>query len=259
MSSGRSARPGNMSPLSCLQLYLLDRMPNDKSAPNTHLLAEMQQFLQSAVHDLRAAQRRTNIASELLLQCASEQEKSELTAQMSQGLSKTEELLAGIASYAAALTPCRYSDGVFPASRPVRFALANLDRKIRETGATITVSDLPEIPGDRDRLVELFEHLIGNSLKFRGPDPPVIEIGARSTPEGFLFSVKDNGVGIPPKYLDRLFIPFRRLQGPDVPGAGLGLAISRKIVDAHGGRIWIEPRQGPGVTILFLLPLSDGD
>jgi len=238
---------------------LLDPMPIDKSSPEIQLLDEIQQFLQSAVHDLRAAQRRTAISAELLLQSGSDQERSELTAQLLQGLSKTEELLNGVSSYAIALARSHYRIDVFPGNRAVRFALANLDRKIRETGAIITVADLPEISGDRDRLAELFEHLIDNSLKFRRPDPPVIEISATSVPEGWLFSVKDNGTGIPPKYQDRLFIPFRRLQGADMPGAGLGLAISRKIVEAHGGRIWIEARDGPGVSFFFVLPASDGD
>lgn len=234
-------------------------MPIDKSSPDIQLLDEIQQFLQSAVHDLRAAQRRTAISAELLVQSASDQERSELTAQMLQGLSKTEELLAAVSSYAIALTPGNYIIDVFPFKRAVRFALANLDREIRETGAIVTVADLPEISGDRDRLAELFEHLIGNSLKFRGPDAPVIDIGVTCAPEGWQFSVKDNGIGIPLKYLDRLFIPFRRLQGADIPGAGLGLAISRKIVEAHGGRIWIETSEGPGVTFSFILPAADGD
>jgi signal transduction histidine kinase len=108
-------------------------------------------------------------------------------------------------------------------------------------------------------LAEVFEHLIANALKFKGVDPPIVSVDARRAPEGWLFSVKDNGVGIPPKYRDRLFTPFRRLHGTDVPGAGLGLAISRKIVEAHGGRIWIEDLEGSGVTISFNLPASDGD
>jgi chemotaxis family two-component system sensor kinase Cph1 len=233
-------------------------MLNDQPSSEIPLHGEVQQFLHSAVHDLRAAQRRTAIAAELLLQSSSDQERSELAAQLLQGLSRTEELLTGIASYANALTPSRLGATMVPSSRAVRFAIQNLDRGIRETGATITLGELPEILCDRDRLAELFEHLIRNCLKFRGTDPPLIEIGATSAPEGWLFTVRDNGVGIPPKYRDRLFLPFRRLQGAEVPGAGLGLAISRKIVEAHGGRIWIESREGPGVTIAFTLPAGDG-
>jgi two-component system, chemotaxis family, sensor kinase Cph1 len=233
-------------------------MLNDQSSSEIQLHGEVQQFLHSAVHDLRAAQRRTAIATELLLQSASDQERSELAAQVLQGLSRTEELLTGIASYANALTPSRLGTAMFPCGRAVRFALQNLDRKIRETAAAVTVGELPEILGDRDRLAELFEQLIANSLKFRGQEPPVIEIVAKGVPEGWLFTVSDNGMGIAPKYRDRLFVPFRRLQGAEIPGAGLGLAISRKIVEAHGGRIWIESREGPGVTIAFTLPSGDG-
>lgn len=233
-------------------------MLNDKSSREIQLHGEVQQFLHAAVHDLRAAQRRTALATELLLQSSSDQERSELAAQLLQGLAATEELLTGIVSYANALTPSRMGAALVPSSRAVRFALQNLDRAIRETGATVNLGELPEILGDRDRLAELFEHLIANSLKFHGPEPPVIDIGATPVPEGWLFKVSDNGQGIAPKYRDRLFLPFRRLQGAEVPGAGLGLAISRKIVEAHGGRIWIEPGDGPGVTIAFNLPAGDG-
>jgi light-regulated signal transduction histidine kinase (bacteriophytochrome) len=238
---------------------LPESMAPHNSSSEIQLLDEIQQFLQSAVHDLRAAQRRTGIAAELLLQPATDQERSELTAQLLQGLSKSDELLIGIGNYATALTPSRYSFNVFPCNRAVRFAIATLDPMIRKTGATVTVADLPEISGDRDRLTEVFEHLIGNSLKFRGADPPIIEINAHRTSEGWLFTVKDNGVGIPGKYRDRIFIPFRRLHGAEIAGTGLGLAISKKIVEAHGGRIWIDPVEGPGLTLAFTLAAIDGD
>lgn len=237
----------------------LDCMSNHKPPPEIQLLDEVQQFLQAAVHDLRASHRRTNIAAELLLQSPDDSERNELLSQMAQGLAKTDQLLTAIGSYSAVLVPARYTMAVFPSVRAVRFALANLDPQIRETGATITVGDLPDIPGDRDRLAELFAHLIANSLKFRGSEPPAIGISAQRVPEGWQFSVRDRGIGIPAKYNNRLFIPFRRLHGAEVPGTGLGLAISRKIVEAHGGRIWVEPGEGPGVTFSLVLPAADGD
>lgn len=237
-------------------------MPNDKSPPDPHL-EETQQFLQSAVHDLRAAQRQTAIAAELLLQASPEPagnlERTELAAQMLRGLSKTEELLSSMSKYAHVLAPASYSVAVFPSSSAIRFALANLDREIRRTAATITIGDLPEISGDRDRVAELFEHLIGNSLKFRSSHPPTVEIAASRVANAWRFSITDNGIGIPSKYRNRLFIPFRRLQGADIPGAGLGLAISRKIVEAHGGTISIHGGDGPGVTFSFTLPALDSD
>jgi chemotaxis family two-component system sensor kinase Cph1 len=233
-------------------------MPSEKSSPAIDP-EETQQFLQSAVHDLRAMQRRTGLAAELLVQASNDLERRDLTEQVLASLSKTGDLLTGIGRYANALTPACYSMTAFSSASAVRFAIANLDREIRETGATLTIGDLPEISGDRDRIAELFEHLIGNALKFKGADPPIVSIDAHRGSEGWLFSIKDNGVGIPPKYRNRLFVAFRRLHGTDVPGAGLGLAISRKIVEAHGGRIWIEDSHEPGVTISFSLSAPDGD
>jgi two-component system, chemotaxis family, sensor kinase Cph1 len=234
-------------------------MTNDNSSSQPPLLEEIQQFLQSAVHDLRAANRRTAIAAEIVRESPNDPERDELTAQILQGISKAESLLTAISSYSAALVPSRYNIGVFPSNQAVRFALANLDGKIRETGAVVAVADLPEINGDRDRLAEVFGQLISNSLKFRGPDAPRIGIDASRIPEGWLFSVTDNGIGIPLKYQHRIFIPFRRLCGADIEGTGLGLAISRKIIEAHGGRIWIEGEEGPGLIVKFVLPAADGD
>jgi light-regulated signal transduction histidine kinase (bacteriophytochrome) len=230
----------------------------EKSPLEIALLEETQHFLRAAVHDLRAAQRRTGIAAELLLQSAPDLEQTELLAQISQGLSKADKLLAGISRYADALTPSR-SINLFPFSSAVRFALANLDPVIRQTGAMISVGDLPDVPGDRDRLSEVIENIIGNSLKFRAAAPPAVEVAARRVPEGWLFSIKDNGLGIPVQYRGQLFVAFRRLEGAEVPGCGLGLVISRKIVEAHGGRIWIEDQSAPGVTLCFTLPAADGD
>ena len=227
--------------------------------PQGAVLDETRRFLQSAVHDLRAARRRTGISAELLLNNENPQERADLTAQLLQGLTKIDELLNGIGRYANVLTPHSYTFNAFPSATAVRFAAANLDREIRASGATLEISDLPEIRGDRDKLVELFEALIANSIKFRGTQPPAIQISASRSPEGWVFSVTDNGVGIPSKYENRLFIPFSRLQSADAPGAGLGLAMSRKIVEGHGGRIWIDRPVGPGVSIFFVLPTVDGD
>lgn len=233
-------------------------MPDDKTRCHK-TFDEMQHFLQSAVHDLRAAQRRTGISAELLLDSDAGQ-RNELVAQILQGLSKSEELLLGISKYAIALTPNNYSIVEFPAMTAVRFAMANLDSEIRKTGASVIAADLPEIRADRDRIADLFEQLIANSIKFRGADPPVVEIAVHEIRDGWRFSVRDNGIGIASKYRSRLFVAFQRLQGADVPGAGLGLAIARKIVEAHGGSIWMEEDGADtgGITVSFTLPGIDG-
>lgn len=234
-------------------------MPDDVKRCHQQL-DEMQRFLQSAVHDLRAAHRRTGISAELLLDSEGDQ-RNELVAQILQGLSKSEELLLGINKYAITLTPNNYSISVFPAMTAVRFAMANLAADIRKSGASVIAGDLPEIKADRDRIADLFEQLITNSIKFRGADPPVVEIAAHQDQDGWRFSVRDNGIGIAGKYRSRVFDAFQRLQGADFPGAGLGLAIARKIVEAHGGRIWMDEDgvETGGITVFFILPGIDGD
>jgi light-regulated signal transduction histidine kinase (bacteriophytochrome) len=231
-------------------------MPPETAPSGILSVAEIQQFLQSAVHDLRAANRRTNIAAELFLQTDYQEGRIELAAQISQGLAKSEEILAGIGKYGNALSLSKQATTSFPCASAVRFALNKLDQQIRETGATVHVGDLPEVKGDRDRLAEVFQQLISNSLKFRSADPPVVHISAEPIPGFWRISVTDNGQGIAPKYRDRLFMAFRRLHGPDIPGSGLGLVISRKIIEAHGGVVGIDDSETAGVRFSFTLPID---
>ena len=137
-------------------------------------------------------------------------------------------------------------------------ALAGLKLAIDEAGATITHDPLPTVLADPGQLEHLFANLVGNALKFRGPEPPRVHIGASQdgAPGGrWLFSVRDNGIGIDPQYFERIFVIFQRLHERDAyPGTGIGLAICKKIVERHGGRVWVESAPGRGATFLFTLP-----
>jgi signal transduction histidine kinase len=134
--------------------------------------------------------------------------------------------------------------------------IANLDAAINESGATITRGPLPSVLADV-RLEYVFQNLIANAIKYRREGvPPEIHISARRLDGTWLFSIRDNGIGIEPQYLDSVFEIFRRLHGHDVPGNGIGLALSRKIVEAQGGKIWIESRDGSGSTVYFTLPVN---
>jgi light-regulated signal transduction histidine kinase (bacteriophytochrome) len=133
-----------------------------------------------------------------------------------------------------------------------------LSREIRESRATVSHGALPEVFGNEERLKLLFQNLIDNAIKYRGTAVPQIEIAATSDAEDWVFSVRDNGIGIDRKYWDNLFTPFKRLHGSEIPGAGLGLAICKKIVERHEGRIWIESEAGRGSTFLFTLPIEAG-
>jgi signal transduction histidine kinase len=115
---------------------------------------------------------------------------------------------------------------------------------------------LPVVPADESQLFQLFQNLIGNAIKFRLPErPPVIRISATRTDQGWHFQVADNGIGIPKDKQDRLFSLFVRLHtAEEYPGTGLGLAICKRIVERHGGRIWLESEPGQGTVFHFILP-----
>jgi len=141
---------------------------------------------------------------------------------------------------------------------PFNKALANLRGRIKQTEATITRDPLPTVMGDRTQLMQLFQNLIGNAIKFRSQVTPKIHIGAKRIEDAWLFSVQDNGIGIDPRFSDRIFIIFQRLHPRDeYPGTGMGLAICKKIVECHRGKIWVESKLGRGATFYFTIPLSD--
>jgi light-regulated signal transduction histidine kinase (bacteriophytochrome) len=126
---------------------------------------------------------------------------------------------------------------------------------IEETGAEVRRGDLPTVRGDLTQLTQLFQNLIGNALKYRGGRTPVVEIGAQRLSHAWSFSVADNGIGIDPAYGDRIFNMFQRLHGRDeYSGTGIGLAICKRVVDLHGGNIWVEPGTDGGSTFRFTLP-----
>ena len=134
-------------------------------------------------------------------------------------------------------------------------ALEGLLETIAETGAEVSRDPLPTVPGDASQLVVLFRHLVANALEYRRAEPPRIRIGARREGREWLFSVEDNGIGIEPRYFGRIFKIFQRLHAPPAHvGTGIGLAVCQKIVEAHGGRIWVDSEPGQGTTFHFTLP-----
>lgn len=132
-------------------------------------------------------------------------------------------------------------------------ALLNLKEEIRASGATVSRSAMPQIQADPVQIVQILENLIGNALRFRGEEPPRIVVSAARSGSHWVFSVHDNGDGIDPDEVERIFTPFQRLR-PEVPGTGLGLAICRRIAERHGGRIWARSEIGEGTTFFFTIP-----
>ena len=134
-------------------------------------------------------------------------------------------------------------------------ALANLTVAVAESGASVTHDPLPVVCIDEQEFVQLFQNLIGNALKFRSSEWPRIHLSASRSGKDWLFSVRDNGIGIEPRFAERIFVIFQRLHGrEEYPGTGIGLALCKKIVERHGGRIWVESELGRGAAFFFTVP-----
>jgi len=137
----------------------------------------------------------------------------------------------------------------------LNLALTNLEVAIEESDAKITYGNLPTVDADEGQLLQLFQNLIENAIKFRSDKPPAIHVSAERGEGEWVFSVKDNGIGIDPKYRDRLFVIFQRLHSAaKYPGTGIGLALCKRIVERHSGRIWVESELGKGSTFRFTIP-----
>jgi signal transduction histidine kinase len=137
------------------------------------------------------------------------------------------------------------------------YALDNLKAAIEDCRAVVTHDALPDVLADERQLLHVLQNLLSNAIKFRGPEPPRIHVTADRRGDEWLFSVRDNGIGIDPQYGDRIFVIFQRLHtSAEYPGTGIGLSLCKKIVERHGGRIWVESQVGQGATFYFTLPAT---
>jgi light-regulated signal transduction histidine kinase (bacteriophytochrome) len=137
----------------------------------------------------------------------------------------------------------------------VNDAMALLDSSIHDSGGQVTVGELPAIMCDRSQMVQLIQNLIGNGLTYHSEKPPHIHISAERSGKEWIFSVRDNGIGIDPKHYEQIFEIFKRLHDQtEYPGTGIGLAVCRRVVERHGGRIWVKSDPGKGSTFYFTIP-----
>lgn len=222
---------------------------------------ELEQFAYSASHDLQEPLRMISSYVSLLAQRYQgqlDEDADEFIEFAVDGARRMQQLIQDLLAYSRVGTRGKEFKSI-DCNSVVDEVIANLAVVISEQGARVTHDELPHVVADRTQLLQLIQNLIGNALKFRTEDPPCVHISAEQSGAEWVFSVKDNGIGIDPKHRDRIFAIFQRLHTRnEYPGTGIGLAICKRIVERHGGRIWVESEPGPGTTFRFAL-MENGD
>ena len=220
--------------------------------------AALERFAHTAAHDLQEPLRTVRTYAQLL----SRRFEAELTGDghtfidfITKGAERMEALIRALLRYAEASSAPIVFEPVDTAET-LRSAEANLRITLDDSGATLTHGELPMVLGDPTQLVQLFQNILGNAVKYRSQEAPRIQVSAQLKGKDAVFSIIDNGIGISREYHQKIFISFQRLHGKEYSGTGLGLASCQRIVDRHGGRIWVESEIGKGSTFYFTLPLS---
>ncbi|HMF79295.1 MAG TPA: PAS domain S-box protein [Bryobacteraceae bacterium] len=221
--------------------------------------AELQHFAYAASHDLREPLRTITAHSQLLQLRAGPRLDEQTNASLGfivSGTARMGQLIDALLEYAKVGEIAGSPAGEVPMGDIVSASLENLQRAIQDSNALITHDPLPAVLGNELHLIRLLQNLIGNALKYRRDEAPAIHISAKRVDEQWLFSVSDNGQGIPLEYHSQVFQIFKRLHGQDYSGAGIGLATCKKIVERLGGRIWVESETGKGSTFFFTMPAT---
>jgi len=222
--------------------------------------AGLEEFAYAAAHDLQEPIRNVAIYIELLAEKYHDRldaEANHFIKVATEGAVRMQTLTRDLLTFTRSLDDSLLADGkshcMADANRIFDEVTANLGAEIAATGARVTRDDLPSLPIHNTHLVQVLQNLIGNSLKYRGADPPEIHVSARAGDEEWIVSVADNGIGIPPEYQDQIFGIFKRLHGRELPGNGIGLAICARVVHHYQGRIWVRPRPSGGSIFSFTL------
>ncbi|MGA9086377.1 MAG: ATP-binding protein [Methanoregula sp.] len=221
---------------------------------------ELQQFAYIASHDLQEPLRAISGFTELLAkryQGQLDERADKYISFITEGSLRMQQMIQDLLSYSRVQTQA-HEFAKTDSKAALDRALGNLRVAIQKSNASITNDPLPEIIAEGDQIALVFQNLIGNAIKYQRPQvTPVIHISAQKGEKDWLFSVADNGIGIDEKYADRLFKIFQRLHTRDeYPGTGIGLAICKRIIERHGGTIWLKSRPGEGTTFYFTIPLA---
>jgi len=219
---------------------------------------ELERFAYIASHDLQEPLRMISSFTQLLARKYHDkldQEANEYIAFAVDGAKRMQLLITDLLAYSRVATKGKRFERTHLKS-VVDQAIQNLGVLIQEKGAQITTTDLPDVTVDQREFLQLFQNLIANAIKFNNQIPPVVNVSAvRRSNQEWLFTVEDNGIGIAPEFHDQIFLIFQRLHSKeDYDGTGVGLAICKKIVERHGGKIWVESEVGKGAKFCFTIP-----
>ena len=218
---------------------------------------ELEQFAYVASHDLQEPLRMVASYTQLL----AERYKGKLDEKAERyigyavdGATRMQRLIEALLAFSRITTHGAVFADV-DSQQALAAALSNLEALIQRSGAEVTNDNLPEVRADSGQLTRVFQDLVGNALKFRSKTPPRIHVRAEPDGSSWRFSVRDNGIGIDPQYAERVFVIFQRLHSrTEYPGTGIGLALCKRIIERHGGRIWFDCREKQGTTFHFTLP-----
>ena len=224
--------------------------------------ADLQQFASVASHDLQEPLRMVGSFTQLLARRYRgklDAEADEFIHYIGDGVRRMQALINDLLIYSRLGTHGKRFEPTDTAALVDR-VITDLGGMIQDTGVVVTQDVLPTVQADSSQLAQIFQNLISNAIKFHGDEPPRVHIAAERTDAQWRFCVRDNGIGIDPKYADRIFIIFQRLHGKaEYPGTGIGLTICKKIVERHGGRIWVVSQPGEGAAFYFTVPAAPGD
>ncbi|MBV9762466.1 MAG: response regulator [Acidobacteriaceae bacterium] len=235
----------------------LEKRVEERTLDLTRSNEALRQFAWAASHDLQEATRMILTYSQWILRSAGERldpENREKLACVEENGARLQTLLAALREYIYISESGAPNWTATDCNAVVRTAVSHLDGVIAESGATVVCENLPVIESAEILLLQLFQNLIGNALKYRSDEPPHVRVSAFRRDNAWVFCIEDNGIGIQPQYLDYIFGVFKRLHNRQYSGAGIGLAICKAAVERLGGRIWVESTPGRGSAFQFELP-----